>query len=348
MAFRVSGHNARARARSRPSRPSARLAMFRALGDRARRVASADPRGALPPRWNRAGRSDRARRGRHPSSSAINAAVAAASRAARGRKSGPSTRPVNVQEAERPLYANMIVERLPWVMPEPPAWETEYREWSEARGARFLKELPEELVNPKGEFEETESDAEAAFQPADRVTDADRSGDVRTLHRKLDEFLFLVVQDRATGRWGFPREVNDETGKTIRESAKAAMDAAVGDSIETFLVGNAPLGHWEERRAGGAPATASGEAAKEGAADGGEGARVEGGGEGTNFYLRAQWLDGDLRLEQRYKDHMWLTKVRRVGRAALVRPRPPSPSLPRPVHFRVGFTPRTRTRLHRR
>ena len=96
------------------------------------------------------------------------------------------------------------------------------------------------------------------------------------------------------------------------------MDAAVGDSIETFLVGNAPLGHWEERRAGGAPATASGEAAKEGAADGGEGARVEGGGEGTNFYLRAQWLDGDLRLEQRYKDHMWLTKVRRVGRAALV------------------------------
>lgn len=294
--------------------------MIRALGDRARRVASAVPRGALT-----AAAESRlggpialgADATPPPSSSAINAAVAAASRAARGRKSGPSTRPVNVQEATRPLYANMIVERLPWVMPEPPAWETEYRAWSEARGARFLKELPEELVNPKGEFEETESDAEAAFEPADRVTDADRSGDVRTLHRKLDQFLFLVVQDRATGQWGFPREVNDETGKTIRESAKAAMDAAVGDSIETFLVGNAPLGHWEERRAGGPPATASGEPAKnDGAAESREGARVEGGGEGTNFYLRAQWLDGDLRLEQRYKDFMWLTKVRRAGRAA--------------------------------
>ena len=95
------------------------------------------------------------------------------------------------------------------------------------------------------------------------------------------------------------------------------MDAAVGDSIETFLVGNAPLGHWEERRAGGPPATASGEPAKnDGAAESREGARVEGGGEGTNFYLRAQWLDGDLRLEQRYKDFMWLTKVRRAGPAA--------------------------------
>ena len=115
--------------------------MFRALGDRARRVASAVPRGALTAAVESRLGGPIARGADatpSPSSSAINAAVAAASRAARGRKSGPSTRPVNVQEAERPLYANMIVERLPWVMPEPPAWETEYREWSEARGARFL------------------------------------------------------------------------------------------------------------------------------------------------------------------------------------------------------------------
>ena len=347
MAFRVSGHNARARARSRVrrvrppvSRCFARWATARA-GSRRRSPRRADRRGGIAP-----GRSDRARRGRHPFPLLLRDQRRGRGRFARRPRpqERPVDSPVNVQEAERPLYANMIVERLPWVMPEPPAWETEYREWSEARGARFLKELPEELVNPKGEFEETESDAEAAFQPADRVTDADRSGDVRTLHRKLDEFLFLVVQDGATGRWGFPREVNDETGKTIRESAKAAMDAAVGDSIETFLVGNAPLGHWEERRAGGRRPPRSGEGGRRMAAK----ARASRGAARGPTYLRAQWLDGDLRLEQRYKDHMWLTKVRRVGRAALVRPRPPSPSLPPSRPFHVGFTPRTRTRLHRR
>jgi hypothetical protein len=67
------------------------------------------------------------------------------------------------------------------------------------------------------------------------------------------------------------------------------MEEAVGDSVETYLVGNAPLGHFYEAKAG---------------AEGKEG------GEGTNFYHRAQWLDGTLKLESTYKDYKWLTKVR--------------------------------------
>ena len=52
----------------------------------------------------------------------------------------------------------------------------------------------------------------------------------------------------------------------MREVARQAMEEAVGDSIETYLVGNAPLGHFYEVKTG---------------ADGKEG------GEGTNFYHRA-------------------------------------------------------------
>ena len=63
----------------------------------------------------------------------------------------------------------------------------------------------------------------------------------------------------------------------------------MGDSIETFLVGNAPAGHWPE-----------------------PGAPENGGKGGTNFYHRAQWLEGDLRLTEKYSDFMWLTKVRRA------------------------------------
>ena len=196
----------------------------------------------------------------------------------RYRGNARGTRPRDVSVADRPLIANMIVERLPVVTPEPEAWEVEYRSWSEERRAKFLRELPNDLVDPE----------ESQFSPASRETPADVSGDARTLKRKLDQFLFLVVRDAATNAWGFPRLVNPEDGATtMRATAKAAMDACVGDSIETFLVGNAPAGHWPEPTTPGAA--------------GGEG--------GTNFYHRAQWLEGDLRLTEKYSDFKWLTKV---------------------------------------
>ena len=208
----------------------------------------------------------------------------------RYRGNARGTRPRDVSVADRPLIANMIVERLPVVTPEPEAWEVEYRSWSEERRAKFLRTLPNDLVDPKGEFEELVDPEESQFSPASRETPADVSGDARTLKRKLDQFLFLVVRDAATKTWGFPRLVNPEDGATtMRATAKAAMDACVGDSIETFLVGNAPAGHWPEPTTRGA---AGGE--KKG---------------GTNFYHRAQWLEGDLRLTEKYSDFKWLTKV---------------------------------------
>ena len=208
----------------------------------------------------------------------------------RYRGNARGTRPRDVSVADRPLIANMIVERLPVVTPEPEAWEVEYRSWSEERRAKFLRELPNDLVDPKGEFEELVDPEESRFTPASRETPADVSGDARTLERKLDQFLFLVVRDAATNAWGFPRLVNPEDGATtMRATAKAAMDACVGDSIETFLVGNAPAGHWPEQ-----PTPGAGGDPKEG---------------GTNFYHRAQWLEGDLRLTEKYSDFKWLTKV---------------------------------------
>jgi large subunit ribosomal protein L46 len=202
------------------------------------------------------------------------------------RLNAKGTRPIGVQVAPTPYFGNMIVERLPWVAPLPEPWEAEYQQWSDERRQKFLKKLPESLVNPKADFEER--DAGEVFDPAPRETEADKTGDQRTMHRKLDEFLFLVVQDAKSGEWGFPRREHAD-GETMREVARQAMEEAVGDSVETYLVGNAPLGHFYEAKAG---------------AEGKEG------GEGTNFYHRAQWLDGTLKLESTYKDYKWLTKVR--------------------------------------
>ena len=191
----------------------------------------------------------------------------------------------------------------------------------EERRAKFLRTLPNDLVDPKGEFEELVDPEESQFSPASRETPADVSGDARTLKRKLDQFLFLVVRDAATKTWGFPRLVNPEDGATtMRATAKAAMDACVGDSIETFLVGNAPAGHWPE------PTTAARRAAKKG---------------GTNFYHRAQWLEGDLRLTEKYSDFKWLTKVpilqREPARVSPTRPRADRRSASTDGVVRIGF-----------
>ena len=282
--------------------------MFRALAARARRASAAAPGQALTSTSasSQSGGSlasagsCRGRRGFDGDhAGGVGAALfrdSAGSRCAswvrRYRGNARGTRPRDVSVADRPLIANMIVERLPVVTPEPEAWEVEYRSWSEERRAKFLRELPNDLMDPKGEFEELVDPEESRFTPASRETPADVSGDERTLKRKLDQFLFLVVRDAATNAWGFPRLVNPEDGATtMRATAKAAMDACVGDSIETFLVGNAPAGHWPEPTTPGAA--------------GGEG--------GTNFYHRAQWLEGDLRLTEKYSDFKWLTKVPHGG-----------------------------------
>jgi large subunit ribosomal protein L46 len=276
------------------------VAMLRALAARARRASAAAPRQALTStsassesgglasagscrgrggfEWGFAGGGSLA------GVSFRDAGPRGASFVRRYRGNARGTRPRDVRVADRPLIANMIVERLPVVTPAPEAWEVEYQSWSAERRAKFLRELPEDLVDPKGEFEELQDPEESKFVPASRTTEADASGDTKTLRRKLDQFLFLVVQDAATKQWGFPKEANPEDGvQTMRATAKAAMDACVGDSIETFLVGNAPAGHWPEPNRGG----------------------------GTNFYHRAQWLEGDLRLTEKYSDFKWLTKVRR-------------------------------------
>jgi large subunit ribosomal protein L46 len=281
--------------------------MLRALRDRALRVAAsgAVPRGAASAaaerRWGAAIALAPADATPAPASRLALASARAAPSCARGKRNAKATRPdPSAPPAARPLVANMILERLPVVMPALESWEEEYLAWSRERAQSFRKRLPEALVDPKGEFDATE-DTESArdeteFVPAPRTTPADVGGDVRTRARKLDEFLFLVVQDAKSGEWGFPRLVNDESGaQTMRQCAEEAMRGAVGDAVETYVVGNAPLGHWRIPRA---PEDDGGGAAG-----------------GTHFYHRAQWLEGELELNrEKYKDFKWLTKVRQPRR----------------------------------
>jgi large subunit ribosomal protein L46 len=54
-----------------------------------------------------------------------------------------------------------------------------------------------------GGSERGESKTEVVERPMSRVTEADKKGDERSLERKLDRTLYLLVQE-AQGRWRFP------------------------------------------------------------------------------------------------------------------------------------------------
>jgi len=165
----------------------------------------------------------------------------------------------------------MLVERIPIVIPEAPEWEREYKEWSEARRDKFKLKLPDSVVEPKGLLDNLPD-----FEPAPRETEADRLGDRSTVYRKLQEYLFLVVKDKSN-KWGFPK-VKHEDGETMRQTAERSLKDFAGDSIECFVVGNAPQGHYTDSSGG------------------------------TTFYYRGSYIEGDLKLEDKYIDHVWATK----------------------------------------
>mmetsp|Transcript_31378 Transcript_31378/g.102337 ORF Transcript_31378/g.102337 Transcript_31378/m.102337 type:complete len:194 (+) Transcript_31378:29-610(+) len=169
--------------------------------------------------------------------------------------------------------------------------------WSAARREKFYKKLPPELVEGKWS-EELEAQAKA-YSPAPRTTVDEE--DVRSLNRKLDTFLFLVVKG-SDGRWRFP-EAPHQDGETMRNTAERALHETVGDALVTYTIGNAPMAHFRRAEAGTASAT-EGE-------DGDTGAGGSGGdAEGTLFHYKMSLLEaeGDLRRGGSAEDFAWLTK----------------------------------------
>ncbi|KAI8634989.1 39S mitochondrial ribosomal protein L46-domain-containing protein [Xylariaceae sp. FL1651] len=78
-------------------------------------------------------------------------------------------------------------------------------------------------------------------QPMDRITEADKTNDIRRLDRKLDRTLYLIVQ-RTDGQWLFPTE-DVPTDEHLHETAARALELAAGVNMNTWLVGRVPVAH---------------------------------------------------------------------------------------------------------
>ncbi|KAL4856353.1 39S ribosomal protein L46 [Chlorella vulgaris] len=143
------------------------------------------------------------------------------------------------------LVGVCVFERLPVVIPYDPEWEQEHRAWQHSLREKYYKILPKDFVEQK----ETEALADgegSRYEPAPRITEADKTNDRRSLKRRLDQRLFMLVRPKGGGggaAWTLPQQENQES-ETMRQTAERALAEAVDVSaVQPYFVGNAPAGH---------------------------------------------------------------------------------------------------------
>ncbi|KAI9803257.1 MAG: hypothetical protein M1825_002048 [Sarcosagium campestre] len=88
-----------------------------------------------------------------------------------------------------------------------------------------------------------ETNADEVEKLTSRVTEADRQGDERSLNRKLDRTIYMLVKDEA-GRWRFPAAPLLRS-ESLQRAAERILVQNGGPNMNTWVIGHAPIGHFE-------------------------------------------------------------------------------------------------------
>ncbi|KAG0046778.1 54S ribosomal protein L17 mitochondrial [Gryganskiella cystojenkinii] len=85
---------------------------------------------------------------------------------------------------------------------------------------------------------------EAQIQFNDRVTEADRKNDVRSLERALARTLYLIVKKpREQHAWQFPQG-GVRVVENLQEAAGRELQEECGSNMDLWFVGRVPVGHY--------------------------------------------------------------------------------------------------------
>ncbi|XP_042333593.1 39S ribosomal protein L46, mitochondrial [Sceloporus undulatus] len=127
------------------------------------------------------------------------------------------------------------------------------------------------------------------FNPAPRITDADKNNDRTSLRRKLDHSLLLLVKQKLGDQeiWLLP-QTEWKDGETLRATAERALLNFSGSSTGAKFLGNAPCGVYKYKF----PRTARTEDSM--------GAKV--------FFFKAFLQDSNLPLAKDKMDYVWVSK----------------------------------------
>ena len=141
------------------------------------------------------------------------------------------------------LKVGVILERIEIVLPDKQKWEKEYEDLR-THLRRFGKQYPKEFTNnfdydQVRPMTDEELLKELPFTPAPRETEADASGDVRTLERKLKTNIYLFVQEKNSDLWQVPTvDVKDD--ETLLDAAKRAIPEKCGPDLDFWCPSNCP------------------------------------------------------------------------------------------------------------
>ncbi|GAC97725.1 likely mitochondrial ribosomal protein MRPL17p [Pseudozyma hubeiensis SY62] len=131
-----------------------------------------------------------------------------------------------------------------------------------------------------------EGDAES--RPLSRITKADENNDVRSLERRLDRTLYLVVKQKSVkgaAAWRFPaKALTDTKHQNLHDVAPTSVSESLGSKMDIWMVSNLPVGLYK-------PADAAAE---------------------KTYFLRGHVLAGNAELSDsksgQVEEFQWLTK----------------------------------------
>ena len=172
-----------------------------------------------------------------------------------------------------------LVERPPVVTPEPTVLESKQR-YFDRKYEGSHKVYPSSLTSAEEgpDQQRARQRMEAIIEnEASREGEGDRTGDERSLDRRLAQRLYLLVRQSPDGPWHFPQRAWAGPSERARDGLQAAIADACGESLGVHQMGNAPLGHMEVA-------------------------------DDTLFLWRFQHVSGDVDAEESGVDYAWLTK----------------------------------------
>lgn len=86
----------------------------------------------------------------------------------------------------------------------------------------------------------------AKFKPAGRLTKADNANDVKSLNRKLDKHLILLVNQKIGNKSYFlPPQGLRQDGETLKQTAERVLKEHCGTEVKAQIYGNAPSGFYK-------------------------------------------------------------------------------------------------------
>ncbi|KZT56500.1 hypothetical protein CALCODRAFT_518057 [Calocera cornea HHB12733] len=179
-------------------------------------------------------------------------------------KIGPESKPYR-------LLTSVILTRAPILTPEPTPYESAYLAYQRRIARALANPFPEDFYFKKGAIGErrfaiADNEREiAAFgeharpikknivdiedsgreddvvQLMDRVSEADRTGDVRSLNRKGDRSLYLLLKTARESRWRFPQG-QALKGEALHKAAERDLIQECGRNMHFWIVGRQPVG----------------------------------------------------------------------------------------------------------